>query len=185
MKILLATLFFNICLIQCFQPTDLCFTKNNQCLNEYKYKCDTETCAKDKMNCEKYDSLTSLLTCSLCKILKSSMYETQMLKLIHFIRIIKECPINENKWTINDVCITATDCFKIKHAPYSFNNGIKIFKKVDCKCKGNYTYNCGRQYCSMDKDVCDSLSLTNTLNSKSKAILLGIKQCGNREISLN
>ena len=30
-----------------------------------------------------------------------------------------------------------------------------MFKKVDCKCKGNYTYNCAKQYCSIDKDACD------------------------------
>ncbi len=81
--------------------------------------------------------------------------------VINLINCMKIKDSLKSKMILNNVCLNAKDCSKSSiHRLWS--------QKVDCKCKGKYNYKCNTDYCSLNKQTCDSLM---------KRKLTGIKKC--------
>jgi len=143
---------------------DLCYSiKDSDCKRNYSYNCGKSMCSLNKETCKQY------------KRHKRSFIFRSLKPLIQFHKEIKKCDFNE---TIdldnnnNKYCLNRHDCLE---ANILVVYGIVLkneLKKIDCKCKINFKYECNRDYCTNDLDSCKMIQKLEKNN---------IKNCDNKK----
>ena len=95
--------------------------------------------------------------------------------LIQFQKEIKQCNEITDQIDLNKYCLNRHDCLESNQLVVY---GITIkneIKKVDCKCKGDFKYECNRNYCTNNLDSCEIIN--HKLLDQIK-----VKDCDNRKI---
>lgn len=151
----------------------------NSCQGKYGEHCGTDRCAINKMVCEEHQNIIQTLSL----FFKSIKYKAEKEKFVLFNHAIKKCPINHHVWQPSDICINGLNCFQRKEIPMR-NDNVYSLKKIDCPCKGEHSYRCGRDYCAVNNKACESFSLGGVGLTKTEASSLGLKGCGNDFITV-
>jgi len=157
MKILIFFLFFSNTFSKTIKPTDFCLKpteceqtsdecQSYKCLGNISYECKG-FCSTGRSSCQ------SILLWS--SIIRSSNTFKK------FTSEIRACPKYE--WNGQDVCYNRNMCW---------NNQ----KKIECKCSGKFSHQCGDGYCAFNKYGCEKLKNANK-NPKKK----DIKDCIDEE----
>jgi hypothetical protein len=150
-----------------FNSTDFCYSiKNSKCnkLN-YTYHCAKNMCSLNAEKCNKYNRH------------RRSFVFRSLIPLIEFNKEIKRCDdyLNENTIDLNKYCLNRRDCLESNQLVVY---GITIkneIKKVDCRCQGDFKYQCNENYCTNDLDSCKMVQKLEKNNIK-------IKDCSNRKM---
>ena len=138
-------------------PADLCKKSSLKCENMHKYQCTKDLCGLNSEICEKYYKHKSNFAFIFFNDLQKS---------------IKACESYRKQLNDNHFCLKKSNCFNKQFV--LFKHGYKAFnKRVDCKCKGKYAFNCNDiEYCTINSQYCDiiklnikyQMKLTNTNN---------------------
>ena len=146
--------------------TDLCYSqKDSTCRGNYSYQCAKDLCSFNKESCERYNQH------------KRSFIFRSLFPLIQFQKNIKICELIESEIIDlnNKFCLNRHDCLETsKLVVYGVTVKNEI-KKVDCKCKGDFKYECNRNYCTNNLDSCQIIN--HKLLDQIK-----VKDCNNRKI---
>lgn len=184
----------------CLKPSDFCMISEKKCkslhdliTNEYKlhceevkcqgklnYQCDMDHCTISKEICDEFLKLKTTRNTLLIEDFERPNRRYQM-----YIRVVRKCTPqllgeHENDWNSSDVCINGEECFYRKIIPMRSRTSVKVMKRVECPCIGNYSYFCGKDFCSLNRHACEGLNVR--FFTKTKAQELGIKQCENSKI---
>jgi hypothetical protein len=120
---------------------------SNKCEHEYSYSCGPNYCASDETMC-------ILLTRNKISSLKSYI----------------NSELNENK-----ICKNGKNCHRKSKIPMRSGTSLKILKPIDCPCNQKFSFQCGLDYCAIDKHECDRFKAKIVLNDH-------LKKCGNENI---
>lgn len=159
-----------------------------KCIEKYPYKCEKNICTVDKQECEDYLDF-SYFTNVIAKkdklksvFLKQDYYED---KFNQFKIKIQNCTEKAYQFKPSDMCLKGVSCYQrqeILSRLNSFGFGANrkfALKKIECPCRGDYSYHCGKQYCTVNRLVCDSFTAKN-IKLKSNEI----KNCTGNAIIL-
>jgi hypothetical protein len=145
--------------------TDLCYsTKYSACKGNHSYQCAIDVCSLNKEACDNYNKH------------KRSYTFRSLHPLIKFQKEIKLCEFikSESGVDLNKYCLNRNDCFETnKLVVYGITVKNEV-KQVDCKCQGEFKYQCNRNYCANDSDSCEFIHKLNQINK--------VKDCNNKKI---
>ena len=144
------------------------------CQGKYNFACGTDRCAVSKAVCDEHQTILHTLSI----FFTSVKYRAEKEKYIIFNQTVKRCPTLAYSWQPNDVCLNGVSCYQRKEIPMR-NDNIYSLKKIDCPCKGDFSYRCGKGYCAVHNKACEGFFLRDVIISKVEAASLGIKGCGN------
>lgn len=144
-----------------------------KCNGEYGYKCGLSYCTVDRDSCDDFRYSRFLFE----TVMNHYSNLEKMGKYKKVIGVVKDCPLVKYNWTPKDVCINKDFCIHKFAIPMRIGV-VKVQKKIDCHCTGNYSYICGDDYCSINQAACDGFKLKDTKNLKTEAIALGVNTCG-------
>jgi hypothetical protein len=202
-KYILLILFLIIKISQSLKSTDLCFMKQKKCTGnydkikneystncekikcygKYKHECMKDKCSISKVSCDNYMNFNIYLSVQAFKsefdkyVFPSSrtFYKVQDKKLKIFNKQIAECPWKSNVFDSNHICNNGKNCTEksklLKGFGYNYYH-----KPIDCICQGNYNYKCGKNFCTIDSNVCDKFTSIKTVN---KVSFINFKDCDN------
>jgi hypothetical protein len=138
------------------------------CERKLSYECGPDFCAKNKRSCETISNLIIAL-----KTYKGLLlFEKEQEKYSNFMRKIKKCSIKSYALQPDDICING--CHSM--ARYSFKFRMtenKPAKDMNCPCRGNKTFDCGKKFCAVHSNACDAFKKTETS--------FRINDCGNSD----
>ena len=112
---------------------------------------------------------------------------TKSLFIILIIISAIECKIKDDyDWLTleerNDVCLNAQSCYiRIKKITLNRLTEMKEIKNIECKCKGYNGYQCGSEYCTASKDVCNQLKTKKKKNDDTRTTY---KSCNNGNMAI-
>ena len=167
----------------------------------HSYQCNQEICATNQTKCIEYlDKETNLkkeklMTLTRVSFVSSKKYSHDIKSDIQFQRFkdsISNCQRTPYKWQSNDVCIRRRSCqtVEVKYVRdwiFLFRK-VKSFKKINCPCLGKHSYVCGNSnnYCSVNKESCDSIKYKKiNPHIKLDPRLLGLKICSENVLAFN
>jgi hypothetical protein len=136
--------------LNCFeQDTSVCKLKKNsvKCPKKFSLKCGKRFCSINQMNCNNF------LASNIFLIHMSKLNKIFERDLENFYSNNKYCPKN---WSNKDVCLIKKKCI-YKPKIWLLADVPKIW--IKCECEKSYSYKCGKDYCSKDKEACDGLDL--------------------------
>jgi len=85
---------------------------------------------------------------------------------------IKKCSEANYELKSNDFCLNGKNCF-VEQIMWTGRRLTKQKNKIDCPCKGKYSFHCGRKFCTTESIACNAfkskelkneLKLNETLN---------------------
>ena len=142
-----------------------------KCPNHFHIQCGNLVghikCASNKKECDEYRMLKKYLNISQygkeMPVELKLMLKSRQKKFEHFKKHIHNCTRSEYKWKAGDMCLAGSDCYQkefvlclaASNSEFSWFKKIshKNFelKRVECPCGGQHTYQCGKDYCSINK----------------------------------
>lgn len=164
----------------CLASSQNCETNNGDCKCEgkYSYQCIQNYCAVDKTACDGFYYLNSLSKSY--KGLKvhetfkrSPLYDRNMQKYILFVKSIQNCLEEPNEM---EICSRGLNCFVKQEIQISGSKNVNLLKSVGCPCVDGYKFNCGDNYCTVNKQVCDDIQ---------NRTLIKTAKCGNDNVLVN
>lgn len=187
MKFLILTLFFSLKTISCFETIEICHKKPKECKINHgnsSILCESSRCLENKMyacginHCKmnQEDCLYLLKMTSLVRSMSFS-HISNLRKYRDFFNRINDCPSSFLECKTTNICVKETKCKKTKVVPTGI--GFIIFENAtDCGCKGAFSYQCNKLYCTTSKEDCENLSLLNKVSTKKRSALISkIKTC--------
>lgn len=194
-KIIFLFVLFAIELSKGLKSTDLCISskekcsgsldskKNYQieckqtCEGNFSYDCDYQICTTNAINCKGYTQILQFYKA----FQKAMVYKIDLEKINIFKKSIIKCPIiapASAKWKLSDICLNVINCQQRLQISMS-GSLVKYNKKLDCPCDGYQSYQCGRDYCTSSRQVCESTA--SYRNQKSK--FLPINNCASKPLT--
>lgn len=142
--------------------------KNETCGGQYSFACRSQKCAYNKEACDYFKHLGF----SLSTFYTSLKTQQNKLKTYHkFVVKLNTCPAFKKQWKLEDVCLKRVNCFSFIF--YAMFQSEKL-KLRECKCFGIHSYQCGKSFCTHDKNGCDRFRVEAGLN---RIKLKKIKRC--------
>lgn len=135
---------------------------------EFNHQCGKDYCARNKDKCQLF-----LKICYVARMNNLRSIDSQIKKYLTFRNKINSCEL-EPELKSFDVCLNGVDCLKQKRLP----NLTYIIKQVDCPCRGKYSYQCGKKFCSTQKIDCEKFLVSKRLSVKNFTEKR-LKTCGN------
>lgn len=169
----------------CLKPTDLCFNEENKCRgyydSNYNYKiiCDTavcdqlkqfhcglDYCSTNKSTCDEFLNLRFLIK----SMTRLNLDKSRMQKYSGFFDTISKCAsTSEYVLKPNEICLNGVNCYSKQKLPLRYDN-VQVIKKIDCVCTGDYSYQCGKDFCALNKFACNALRQLKELNDMAEFI---------------
>ena len=181
MKFLLNLLILSIAITRrnCLNSDDVCLSsKELECINniDSNHKCGPSYCAKDKNVCERLLNLRYI-----ARINNLKSMDSQAIKYIKFLASVKVCK-NTKKLTNKtfEICLNGMGCSSKKRL-FMFKKRIYvsfIIKPIDCPCRDDYGFQCGKEYCSKQESECNEF-LKDMNGTIIEQMRNGLKKCGN------
>ena len=149
-------------------PNDFCFAIETDCRGSYEaqnryrnvcehlchgkfgYKCGSKLCSANETVCDEYFKIKE----SLNPFFNTIYHEIEKVKFNLFNSIISDCSIWRAKWLSSDICINGKNCIE-KQKIHMRSGFVNYQKKIECQCRGNHTYYCGKDYCAKSKNSCN------------------------------
>lgn len=151
--ILIICLLYQNNLIKGLKPESFCYLKNNE-LKLKKcatYQCTFDTCSINKQKCNTLTEWNELIE-------KYNKFDSiKNLKEIYqdFIEDIKECIDFKYVSLESKVCFKKEKCSKKQWPRINRLNNKVFFYAKNCECTGKLKFNCGKDFCSLNKNICD------------------------------
>lgn len=120
---------------------------SNKCEHEYSYSCGPNYCASDETIC-------IMFTRNKISTLKNYI----------------NSELNENK-----ICKNGKNCLRKSKITMRSGTSLKILKPIDCPCNQKFSFQCGLDYCAIDKHECDRFKAKIVSNDN-------LKKCGKDNI---
>ena len=160
----------------CLKSDDVCILgKELDCVTniDYNHNCGLSNCAKDKHVCERFLNLRYIARFNSLRSMDS-----QAMKYIKFLASVKNCK-NTKKVTNKtfEVCLNGIGCSSKKRLLNKIDVSF-IVKPIDCPCRGDYGFKCGKEYCSKQESECNEF-LKNINGTNIEQMRNGLKKCGN------
>jgi len=173
---ILYAILFAVSYSKCTKLSEFCFQKgmDQKCSGDYGYSCGPGLCTLNRLSCQSIKIWSLLIN-----QYKTEKEHTKALNYYeYFVVNIQECPVSVTKVMVNnDTCLNSEKCKKIIRIPFRLTSSkYNITRMVECKCIGQYSFACGKQFCALNESACGSL---NGLSPK-KALDIGVKVCQNR-----
>ena len=155
---------------------DVCLSsKELECINniDYDRKCGSSYCAKDKHVCERFLNLRYIARFNSLRSMDS-----QAMKYIKFLASVKNCK-NTKKVTNKtfEVCLNGIGCSSKKRLLNKIDVSF-IVKPIDCPCRGDYGFQCDKEYCSKQESECNEF-LKDMNGTIIEQMRNSLKKCGN------
>ena len=152
---------------------DICYNDNVvssvqlNCTGIHKFNCGFPFCACDLKSCETFIKLTFLLR--LDEIYKKrNAYEI-------LISNVDLCNKAAYVWKPANVCVKVKFC-KLE---YPKNNRLILshlaYKESACRCRGNFSYDCGKSFCTTNAKTCGKLP--KRYRKEKRKNMPDLKQC--------
>jgi hypothetical protein len=178
-------LLFNIKSIVNIKSSDLCFSSNKFCkqkceqicLGKHVYQCGSDRCSLNKQICDEHQTMLKTLGQSF----NSIKYKIEKEKFLHFNNAIKKCPHIEYVFNLNETCVNGMNCYEKKESLFR-SDLIFSIKKIDCPCRGEHSYQCGKNFCTLHNKACIALKQSLFSNNDIDAITFdtrNFKKCNN------
>ena len=161
--------------------------QHNQCqyMYPYIYKCGEDKCFMEKKICGEYllvdKYLASIQRQFKLPISVRNHMKHREIKFKKFQKKIKNCydaTGYDANYQLNpeSVCLRRKKCFKPKKPSAFFGllGQKQSYMKIDCPCDGEESYECGPDYCTPNKYVCD---LVNEMRLQNNTKLTGVQRC--------
>ena len=138
--------------------------EDTDCHSKHSYKCAENICSINKKECDDYIDFAHYTS----MVAKDNKYNHVFLrqntyvdkfKLFH--KKIQICAEKIHILQPNDFCKNAFNCLHrqevfSKLSTFRFRSSKKYtLKKIDCPCRGNFSYHCGKEFCAVHKTACD------------------------------
>ena len=124
---------------------------------DYKEKCSTDYCSRNKLSCESFKVWKSIIDTKIRRI----KHEDKILvkNFNKFTHNIVQC-LNRIKyqWNSNDLCKNELKCFYFDSNKTFFEKS-NFLRLSPCPCSGKYRTKCGPSFCALNKNVCDSMQV--------------------------
>ena len=154
--------------VKSFSPRNFCiisekYQKVAVCKH---YNCENERiCATDKDKCNTFIGWTILLDKNVSSVQKTvELY-------IDFVLNIKECTSTQFLMIKSEVCQKKKICYKKKKwTSRMMFKGVDVILKKKCPCKGKHEYDCGNEYCAVNKKTCRLVFESKILEKNLKEI---------------
>lgn len=157
-------------------PLSNCVQK---CFGHFSYQCSVEYCTESEHSCKIFlklkQEIRSLNTLR-SRMGIEKMFEKKLERNNKFIKSVKKC--GRYEWKATDTCLkTKINCRVMQKMPLVGRlGGFEYMKTIECQCKGVYSFNCGKEYCTRDQTSCNGFNMM-----KNSAFISSsyIKKCVN------
>lgn len=188
-------LFLILCIVQLtiiqnghgLKPIDLCQLEEKKCEGYYdssynfktrcesvqcdsfrKYYCGLDYCSTNKITCDEFLNVKFVLKA----MSRLNAEDLRVRKYTGFVKTIKSCPTSVHVWQPTEMCLNGVNCYSKTSLSLRYDN-VNVIKKIDCVCTGDFSVQCGKDYCSASKSACSAFKPNEIGN------LNEIKSCNN------
>ena len=192
-----------LCMIQltfAIYSTDICYLNNSGCNHEaktneakckqnkcefmypYIHECGRDKCSKNGSDCDEFILLSRHFSARLFRtnigltILPVQVQELIKEREMNFKKFqskIKSCSrVKTSVLRSQDVCLKRKKCYTLDSNKSEIKR--QKYKKLDCPCDGRNGYECGKDYCTPNKYICELLNQAFQMNTE---FVDSIKKC--------
>ena len=140
---------------------ELCTKSNSKikCLGVYGFECDFHICTLNKDKCVDFKALEFSTRVSRY----SRDKKTEQIKYAQFKKQVKQCPTVKREWNSKDVCVNGMKCPSFKFDVMIRNMALEF---VECPCPQKHPFRCSKDFCAVDKSLCEQLKIKAKKNYK-------------------
>lgn len=150
------------CLVNSLKPGDICYHGGISCENNinHTHTCGKVDCTVSRYECQEYILWTILFS----RLNNRQQHQMHYVNFYSFHYKVNKCV--QKAWSSEHVCLNSEKrCARRRIDEIgilSVKNLKSSLKMVKCACRGEYSYTCGRDFCSLNKIGCDGLLVNST-----------------------